>query len=763
MGNVYSQNLQSGKPPLIPEEVTAAEVTILRRMNLCSTDLRNEINEDLKVMVMSLNLDPNKFKPSIFQSFGRGEIDPIIELELKDALLSKIDEFTLAERLKTRFYDYNLMSVLSCLYGNLWIIDRNLYRATDSVSKYFRIRKNLSIGEWGVVFKGEKGGSDLSFIIKILKSPAVAVLSIHEAFVAAATLNPLRKHCPNFSFMYGGFVCGQPDVISGTLCKLDSDVPYTVYEAVDGNTIFTYIRNTNTLNDPFIQHIPISIPMQLYVYYVDILSELLQIFFSLKIAQALAYNFAHRDLHTQNVILRPLQTTMWIKYDSKNMMYVNPIEKIKENIGVSAVKEESKKPRTVYYVKSNYVATIIDYDMSEVYLPGNGNVRDGTASIVKFGKPDYDPIGKPISGNPKISEIRDLSKFLGFVASDVNEFKYANQDFKDFLMNLYINCLRPYYTIYNPSRINKNVSKAEKFNVLMQDRKSLFMLSEAQIPYIEKGVITFDSFLTQFKTLTPGEYLNYVYSEFTGPDSEISAYEKKLESGGVKILRCSGDCSVEITHYRELTKINPMNQINIAKSNPENLVYYARDSIDSINKFRDSKLRMKIGDPGSPILPIQDINKSKLEYTLKSVGQNDIQKIKQAILEKIKNIDQLSNKLRLPVLADFFKLYGKDLINGVYVYKKFLLELFSLVNETKELISLNNGLVILNSKEAIDTKPLVIKYVNAVSIFFSTEFKKWKADIIELINKKYYKQHNYDMSVLIMTGLPDEIIFEPIM
>ena len=316
---------------LLPQRVLDQEVGYLRMFRLCSDTLADDLNGDVNIALESLGL---VLPPNSYNALSDGRLDSKTTDLIKSALLDRINEFKVSDTLGNRFYDYRLMSVLTCLFGNLWSLNKETFQITSLTKDFFHLSDNLSSGQWGLVFKATRGGSNLSFIIKSQMVTDYAELSIHEAFVGLVALNKMRAFCPNYSCIYGAFMCGKPDAIGGQICTDDIEVPYTVYENIEGPTIHDLIRNY-----PITKVVSIHKP-QIYPLYEDVISCVLQMAFALQIGHARAHKFSHRDLHYHNVICRPLKTESSIRYDSKYFIFDDAL---KSSLGVPQPELESKE------------------------------------------------------------------------------------------------------------------------------------------------------------------------------------------------------------------------------------------------------------------------------------------------------------------------------------------------------------------------------------------------------------------------------------
>lgn len=702
------------------------EIAYIKNFQLCGPELKADINADIQVMLASVN----KSDPA--QTIEGGPLEP----EIKEILLDRINEYRLSKEIDERFFDPQIMAVINCLYGNLLTVDRELFKAADSTKNYFRLTDNLSAGNWGIVFKARNSGSKMNFIIKTQLNPGLADMSIHEVFAALKAINPLRKYCPNFSVLYGGFICGKPDGISGQLCTGTMDVPYTIYETVPGDTLFKLLTSLQDNNSLYIEN---SIDSS----YAQVLSALLQLYFALKVAHKQAYNFAHRDLHIENIIMRPLNQEMVIKYPSSSM---NPIQ----NVPILNVD---------YYVRCNQVATIIDYDNCELYLPVNYGPGDNRTE--RFGKKDRDPPGRPVSGDPNLSHLRDMAKILGFTAYMAMR-SHANTKFKILLEDLYIQTIQPAlldkYRVNNPDAtvLNTPMKTSDYPELLNRDRATFFQMTHEQVRLSRQGTLHFDNFFEVFTRIVPNNYVKHLLMIDNQPG--ISSVEKLV---GVPILACkAGQCASEVETYRTL--INPQDEAPLSSADPlepENLTYQveavtkSRDRMDTV--FRKDFQGVKISPQATNrdlTIGYRDVLVAKLTLAEAELTKARAQDMGNKLNNTMLRIRVLLNGFVLPVHQEFNKVNVKPGV-GLQKYREVIDKAFKLIAAAREITTINDVLVQINSDVARQYSAEVIKHIETVNAFLSNAFEPWKNELIRLVASNYFGDNSPEISRLILSKL----------
>jgi hypothetical protein len=725
----------------IRPELLKVEVDFIKSHQLCSAGLRHEIDADIKVMLRSIN------QPVDNQSIeGQTPLQP----EIKEVLLDRINEYRLSDEVDQRFFDPQVMSMITCLYGNLLTTDKELFQATSATKNYFRLTKNLSVGNWGIVFQARNSGSELNFIIKTQVNPSLADMSIHEIFVALKAINPLRALCPNFSVLYGGFVCGNPDGISGQLCGGKFNVPYSLYEAVPGSTLMQASINLKSIL-PIGQTLETSIDKT----YAEILSSLLQMYFALKIAHHRASDFSHRDLHDENIILRPLNRDMLIRYRSQFMRPIQP--------GLQTMFD--------YYVRCSSVATIIDYDMCEVYLKLQYSVND--IRTERFGKSDADPLGRPISGDPNLSHLRDMAKLLGFTAYRVVNSK-ASPAFKLLIADIYIQTIQPAL----PDRYRANQPQATVLNtkmdnqgynqVLVRERESYFQLTNEQVRLNREGLLTFDRFFEVFTRLVPTNYLSYLLAidnvKVHQQDNPINDEElmRNVENRtGLPILGCKvGQCSSDVESYRKV--INPQDEAKAAVKNPQepqNLAYQLLDIKKSQsrldNDFRPQFKPVRIApQPNNPQLTVEyrEVLTAKLLLAEAELTQDRAQQLAIKLDQILLRVKNSLLGFQLPVHLDFHKLY-KTGYYGIEAYTKIIEKAFNLLADIKAARDIYDALLSTQPQIASRYYPELSKQIEAANGFIGGPFTNWRDELIRLVASNFFGVVNSEISRVILQKL----------
>lgn len=243
----------------------------------------------------------------------------------------------LEKGVKKRYMCYNMMNAVSSII--IQIRSDNTINGTLSPSLSKWITDLIMIGtpsSEGIVFKGGVRFIDNIIVVKVSKNQDSSLL--HEYFIGFF-LNDLRKSIPNFMYVFGGFICGYPQISNfkvKNLCSNPGQTVYLISEFIKGETLREKIaQKTITKNELF--------------------SYTLQVLLSLKIAQE-RFQYCHYDLHDDNIIIRNIREKKNIEYKSAsgNSLWMN----------------------------TDGIATIIDYGLSSITY---NNKRYGIKNEPRYG------------------------------------------------------------------------------------------------------------------------------------------------------------------------------------------------------------------------------------------------------------------------------------------------------------------------------------------------------------------------------------------
>lgn len=315
-------------------------------------------------------------------------VSPCLEEEMKilSANFNGMDEELLQEFVKKSFYSQSVMKASECAINSLFYVSPSDIGSTelnDRIVSY--ITDMEKIGKLTTkekdTFSANFGRAENFFVVKSAKDPSKDFLT-HELLVGLYGTNSMRQYVPNFSYVYGGFKCSPP-----------------IFDPETKKVLSFCDGNTNKINYVIYENIAPSITLGDYITGKkgaqkcsgnDFLNVFLQITFALEKARE-SIDFTHHNLDVNNVLIRTVEgiDEFQIPYNKFNY-----------------------KP----YIKSNVIATIINYEYSRIKTQeqiGKNNEKIGPQIFGKFGKKNAYPDKNWIVG--------DLYKLLMSSANQANE------------------------------------------------------------------------------------------------------------------------------------------------------------------------------------------------------------------------------------------------------------------------------------------------------------------------------------------------------
>jgi hypothetical protein len=222
--------------------------------------------------------------------------------------------------------NYAKLQGMSCLANAVLMTyneeDKNVVEAESIRRQLTGITRIGDPSAFGYAMSAGIDGVERAFVLKVANRESLEMY--HEAYIGLVAANKFRREGrPNWSAVYGYFMCSAPiigddgKVIEYCAPGSTHQVPYCVYEYVPGIPLNKYVLTASAA---------------------ELTAVYLQLILALRDS-----NFTHWDLHSGNVICRNTGATQ-IKYSHSD---------------------------ADYYVRSNTVATMIDYGQS-VYQPKNG-------------------------------------------------------------------------------------------------------------------------------------------------------------------------------------------------------------------------------------------------------------------------------------------------------------------------------------------------------------------------------------------------------
>lgn len=782
-------------PRFLDPEILKFEVMFLSELKLCEL-VKDQLHIDMNIALKSLHDD------GTYLSLADLERESKNNVLVKAVLLDKLNEFVISKDLKERFYDYRILGILTCLFSNLWVENKTLFKANSSVKNFFRITDNLSVGQWGLVFRARRGGSELDFIIKSQANPASLELSVHEAFITMTTLNHLRGFCLNYACTYGIFMCGKPDAIGGKICTTDDDdTIYVVSEDIEGKSIADFIKGVTdeTVYDQ--TNLDRTTP-----FYIDLLSMILQLAFALRIGYERGNRFTHRDLHYGNVICRPLAKSQSLKYDTRFFLF-NDIDKAcrgQDQPELSAVCS-----RTIHYVKSRYIATIIDFDWGKIYLP----ITTETSTTYRlFGKLDEENTNGVDLSTPGASKMRDLMKIFAYITYACYENKKIDERFAVMLMIIYVDTFLPYNTIYartahqtypdlfdrKHSGIERKDSRAYK-TLFFSGSEHMYIPDKIQKVYMDDGLINYDLFLNNFKTHVPELLLNDVLFERDfepHPDKnprsmldnppELRVLNGMAEKAlGAPVFTCGDPCPSPEEIYKSYNDYDlrkELEQTQSAIGNETNAVYHAlrlqnsRQIVTGHSVAVRSSLRLKDQEGKIPNVvkgnfDYRELMTSRLNNLINQESDNNFEEIKR-IYYKIKdNVIKTRATLALRRVLPNPDQFTVNMEVHLTESRKVVMEMFTAIEKCKSAIILNNGLSLFKgskssgfkeSDQKISSRQLLIDVTRELEMYYNNVLIPWRKKLESKVANNTLGDYGYDFQLFVTSKIPDQLIFDPI-
>ena len=373
--------------------------------------------------------------------------------DIKDDMSSSISKFKSNEfeRLLTYdFYNVNVMKAAQCI--NRAYFSSNAYPYEAKIRKWFTSMKQIGTpSAYGTAMQTDIANKQSVYIVKAPKDIDVDLL--HEYIIGIYGLNKLRHTVPNFAYILGAFKCNAPyiqrDKKIDAVCLPDSKnkVTYVVYERIyPGVELSKYILSCSES---------------------EFMSVWLQLCYSLDLAQRdMKYN--HNDLHTENIIVRTMSEKVSIPYRYKG---------------------------AVVYVRTNTVATLIDYGLSRMDL----NYRDKIYTVTDASMYSYRPF--------KFSSLRDIFKLLCFCVYSLMRKRTPSSRLVFAL----------YRFFYNGNRLD---------HYIREMRKNYFSYYEHM----------------NNRDVTLSTYIDWIHQNFK---YDVDNVESKYQNTYLKLLACDNRCATK--------------------------------------------------------------------------------------------------------------------------------------------------------------------------------------------------------------------------
>lgn len=257
-----------------------------------------------------------------------------------------INERLLHEMLTKKYTDGTNLRMLKDVFDSIMFYKSKkkseIPHLDSLLSKFmneFHLASEKETSEGFVLLSNFKDMKDM-IVIKTARSPSSNYNILFEYFIGTVGINRLREFVPNFTYTLGIFKCSPIEFNEQSKSKSKKDVKlsfmktndeenkkqfYVMFEKIPGKSLDAFIRSMRSKEDVH-----------------KLISYFVQICLALQIAQN-EIDFVHYDLHTENIIMRPLPEPTVIEY------------KIND---------------TIYKIETDMIPTIIDYGFSHFIHKG---------------------------------------------------------------------------------------------------------------------------------------------------------------------------------------------------------------------------------------------------------------------------------------------------------------------------------------------------------------------------------------------------------
>jgi len=311
----------------------------VKQLNYAFTLLRDiSIKEGEKYKLL-INTQRKEEKHIVNQTNSFCPLDQTVDLTVTPAEIQKA--------LKDGYGDAAILKALMCVNNATVALPKSLGLGHNiKIRQYITQLQQIgpeSVEGYAMTADIKQKGKNL-FVVKSPRTitPQSRQNTIHEYFIGAFGTNQLRSYIPNFVYSLGVFQCSPPYLDNASFSEQSLE---------DKNIAVTYCQNNDSSNQTnylMFENVVDSVSFKDFIrngctleQYLNILTQLM---FSLDVAYRIV-DFTHYDLHTDNVLIRELPNEIYIPYPMNDTGHV-------------------------IYVKTKYVATIIDMGRSHIKYKG---------------------------------------------------------------------------------------------------------------------------------------------------------------------------------------------------------------------------------------------------------------------------------------------------------------------------------------------------------------------------------------------------------
>jgi hypothetical protein len=467
---------------------------------------------------------------------------------------------------RNEFYNPEVVDILLLFSGSIIYGSPHESRYFRKIRHWIRELTKLQSGAYGKVYSATVKGARKRVKIFLLKfgEKGDEEVTYHEYFIGSMLINNLRRKIPNFPITLG-FVTCSPPIKALNFCRDFERRPCILYEY-----IFPSISSRKFFKGCSLE---------------DFLNIFVQVLFAIRMASE-EFEFNHKDLHTQNVLVKNIEKYISIPYRTPyGKMYLNTnLVAIIIDYGLSRVKMNgypfSTFYRTVHDVDLNYpladLFTFLADSLIVFNYYGNTLCFNESTKLLKF--------FVAIDDDKKMTEIVNRIQEANFTLPYKKEFKGLDG------LNLFIEWLK-------------------KLKIL--DKVNLTEIPKFQSTECHEGCMSFEEILNEVKTTKTRQDIFYYYDI-------LNSFPNKIEVP-LEVI------DIAVKNYE--------NQVENIKKEVKNLKY----SPDNIKDFYN--VLMIIYFELQDILELEKTIKFISDYMRKNVYLSDISDV-------IKDVNERINRLR---------------------------------------------------------------------------------------------------------------------
>lgn len=568
--------------------------------------LYRDLQWEVIYKILSENADFYSRKKGSSPTDSKANTRKMSPLSPENPNIRDIDENLVANILDTKYMNPNNLQALQSMFNTILmhhssskndehLLDSTVLPYMDKsileILNSFKLATLNKTSEGYAMISSFKSAKDL-LIIKTSKTEETNYSILYEYFIGTMGLNKLRNLIPNFAYTLAIFNCNklefeESDISLKNFSEKESvSKHYVVYEKIPGISLKTFVSNIRDIGD--IERL---------------FSYLLQILLALHISQT-EINFTHYDLHTDNIILRPLE---------------------------KPIIQEYKIDGKVYGIYTDAIPTIIDYGFSHFVYEN-----------VPFGMVDRPELGIV----PTVtSSGYDMYKLMMYTISNV-----SLSDFFD-KMEWVISFFDQFEDIYNIQKSARDGDMKGLKKSFKYGSKHYFSIKQKYSKlYNSKPLVLFEWIISS-KNFIFGNLVTTRNKDLYEKDEFVKSYQSKVNSYDIfrsELLDNIDDCNILDDKKSLIINTYNIKEIkSILRSFEKNIINSSRikEKLKSLEKQTD---KYKNSYEDNDMLLIRIIKKDLEELPVdKDKILSYINKIeKGSIYEEYKNITKCKKKMK---------------------------------------------------------------------------------------------------------------------